>query len=184
MMTTSFPKAFPVLETERLTLRDFDQNDSAGVFKNFSDSKVVEFLMEPITQIEAAEEFIDAFQEEFQAQKSITWAIALKEDNSFIGTCTCELLPGGHAELGFDIARSHWGQGYMSETLQAILNYGFKSLGLVKIKAHTLLLNWRTIKLLKRHHFQVDGVLRENTFVRNKVMDEIFFSLEKDAWIK
>ena len=72
----------------------------------------------------------------------------------------------------------------MSEALRAVLQFGFEKLELNQIKAHTFLLNHRTIRLLTRLNFQVDGVLRENSFVDGKYHDEIFFSVWKNNWLR
>ena len=134
--------------------------------------------------MDVADDLIQDFQEEFKQHKGITWVIALREENLLIGTCSCQLKPGERAELGFDLNPAFWDKGYMSETLQMVIKYGFEKLNIRKFLAHTLLLNSRTISLLKRNHFQVDGTLRENTVVNGQLMDEIFFSLDQNDWQK
>ena len=180
-MKIKFPESFPILETERLLLRAISSNDKEGVFRNFSDADVTQYLMPPLKSISQAEEFINAFTEEFEQGSALTWAIELKADGTFLGTCSCEITNAGSAELGFDLARPYWGQGFMSETLRMVLRYSFGKLALNQIKAHTLLLNHRTIRLLKRLNFQVDGLLRENSFGGGEYHDEIFFSLWKKS---
>ncbi len=180
-MTTTFPKTFPTLETERLILRILKPEDKEGVFRNFSDPKVTEYLMPPFTKMSQAEGIIKAFVEEFEQGSALTWAIELKAEGLFLGTCSCEPKSAARADLGFDLAPAYWGQGLMSETLRAVIRFGFETLELTQIKAHTFLLNHRTIRLLKALSFQVDGVLRENSFGDGKYHDEIFFSLWKTA---
>ena len=183
-MKIKFPKTFPTLETERLVLRTLTADDKEGVFQNFSDADVTQYLMPPLTKMSQAESFINAFVEEFEQGSALTWAIALKADSVFLGTCSCEIKSAARAELGFDLSRTHWGQGLMSEALRAVLQFGFEKLELNQIKAHTFLLNHRTIHLLTRLNFQVDGVLRENSFVDGKYHDEIFFSVWKNNWLR
>lgn len=70
----------------------------------------------------------------------------------------------------------------MTEAINAVVTYGFHHLRLTKMEAHTLLLNSRAIHLLKRTHFQVDGLVRGNTVVDGKFEDEVFFSVHKRDW--
>ncbi len=181
-MTINFPGEFPSLETEHLLLRQLTTEDNKAVFNNFSDEDVVKYIMQPITTIEAADEFIKAFIDEFTRKEALTWGIVLKSDNACHGTCSLMIKPGMNAELGFDLAKTHWNKGLMSEAVRAVVDYGFRQIGLEKIEAHTLLLNSRSVHLLKRVKFQVDGVLRENCFFNGQFWDEIHFSLQNKDW--
>ena len=181
-MKTGLPKTFPILETERLILRSLTPDDKEGVFRNFSDQEITKYLMSPFRNIGQAEDIIKAFVEEFEQGSALTWAITLKPDGEFLGTCSCEINSGDRAELGFDLARSHWGKGLMSEALRVVVRFGFENLNLTQIKAHTYLLNYRTIRLLKKLDFNLDGVLSNNSFMNGKFHDEIFFSLWKANW--
>jgi ribosomal-protein-alanine N-acetyltransferase len=182
LSVAQFPTQFPQLETERLVLGALTLEDKAGVFGNFSDEEVTRYLMQPFTSLEQAESIIKAFLEEYEQGAGATWAIRLKRDGAFIGTCSCELKPGFRGELGFDLSKAHWGRGYMSEAIGAIVAYGFESLELTRIEAHTVLLNSRAIHLLKRLGFQVDGVLRESSWGSGRFWDEVFFSLHRKDW--
>ena len=178
------PNDFPRLETERLILRELSLDDKDAIFRNFSDEEVTKYLMAPLTSLDQAERIITAFLDEFEQKAATTWAISLKQDGAFVGTCTLEPKPGTRAETGFDLAKVHWGKGYMAEALRTIIQYSFEELELGKVEAHTLLLNSRAIHLLKRLNFQVDGILRESTLCRGELRDEVFFSLQRKDWTK
>jgi ribosomal-protein-alanine N-acetyltransferase len=183
MSKAELPTGFPQLETERLVLRELTIEDRESVFGNFSDRKVTKYLMEPFTSLEQADNIIKAFQEEYERGTGLTWAITLKQDGAFIGTCGFENKPGLRGEIGFDLSRAFWGMGYMSEALNAIMVYGFEKLGLDKVEAHTLLLNSRAIHLLKRLDFKVSGVLRESSWGNGRFWDEVFFSFPREDWL-
>ena len=181
-MKTGLPKTFPILETERLILRSLTPDDKEGVFRNFSDQEVTKYLMSPFKNIGQAEDIITAFVEEFEQGSALTWAITLNSNGEFLGTCSCEINSGDRVELGFDLAPSHWGRGLMNEALRAVLQFGFENMNLQQFKAHTYLLNHRTIRLLKQLDFNLDGALSNNCFMSGKFHDEIFFSLWKANW--
>lgn len=162
MSALNFPSKFPILESDRLILRCMKASDALALFANYSDEDIAKnFLDEPLKEIQQAEQFIEAFQEEFSQGKAITWAITFKETHQMIGTCSLMIREGASAEIGYDLAKAHWGQGLMTEALEAMLGYGFDELGLEMIKADTMSANARSINLLKRLQFQLDDV-RDN----------------------
>lgn len=160
MRVSKFPQAFPRLETDRLILREISQDDRYGIFRNFSDRDVAKwFFEEPYTRIEQADEIIQAFKNEFEQGEGLTWAITLKGSNEFVGTCGYgEVEIGSCGEIGFDLAKEHWGKGLMSEALGAIIDYGFDAFGLGEVEAHTYSTNSRAIRLLTNLGFQLDAV--------------------------
>jgi ribosomal-protein-alanine N-acetyltransferase len=160
METLEFPKTFPKLETDRLLLRAITPEDRAGLFKNFSDKEVASwFFDEPYSRIEQADEIIQALIDEFEQGTGLTWAITLKGSNEFVGTCGYEEVEvGSWGEIGFDLAKEHWGKGLMSEALSAIIEVGFHMLRLDKIEAHTYATNARAIRLLRNLGFRMEDV--------------------------
>ena len=160
MNVPNFPKTFPRLETGRLILRQISADDRDGIFRNFSDPEVAKwFFEEPYSRMEQVDEIIRAFSQEFEQGEGITWAMVLKGNDEFVGTCGYgEVEVGSRGEIGFDLAKEHWGQGLMSEALGAIVAYGFEVLGLDRVEAHTYSANARAIRLLERLGFQFEKV--------------------------
>jgi len=165
MTEQEFPKDFPTLETKRLVLRKLEETDAKALFENYSDEEIAKnFLDEPLGDIKQASQLIEAFNEEFAQGKAITWAIVLKNTDKMIGTCSFMLETSGCAEIGYDLAKTYWGKGLMTEALEAMIGYGFNELGLEIIKADTLSNNSRSTNLLKRLEFQLDDVREGSHF--------------------
>ena len=165
MSGLEFPKEFPQLETERLVLRDLAESDSSALFQNYSDEDIAKnFLDAPLTDMEQAIRFIEAFRAEFRQGEAITWAVSLKGTNEFIGTCSYMIEANSCAEIGYDLSKAHWGKGLMTEALRAIVKYGFDELGLQRIDADTLSENSRSVKLLERLGFRLEDVREGSHF--------------------
>jgi len=160
MTKLDFPKHFPAIETERTILRAISNDDTDAIFRNFSDTEIACWFFEhPLTEIEQARQFIEQFNTEFEQGQGLTWAIALKESNACIGTCGYVYVEIGHqGEIGFDLAKEYWHQGIMTECLKAIIEYGFFTLGLLNIEAHTFSNNERAKHLLEKLGFQLDHI--------------------------
>jgi len=174
MTKSGFPETFPRIETARLILREISQDDANGIFKNFSDSDVAKWFFEqPFTKMEQVTQIIDEFNRDFVQGKGLTWAITLKENGTFIGTCGYgEVGSGDRGEIGFDLAKEQWGKGLMNEGLTAIIDYGFKALNLLKIEGYTYSNNTRAIRLLEKLGFQLENVSQ----------DSHYFSLREGYW--
>ena len=150
----------PVLETKRLLLRAITAEDRQAIFGNFSDPDVANwFFDKPLTTLEQTDEIIRVFLDDAETGKGFTWAILLKEDLHFLGTCSySNVEPGCQAEIGFDLAKEYWGRGFMVEALRAVIEYGFRSMGLEKIVADTYSHNLQARRVLEKLNFQVDSI--------------------------
>ncbi len=160
MVETEFPQTFPRIETERLILREITHDDTGAIFRNFSDPEVPKWFSEqPLTETDQATNFVEDFMTEFEQGKGLTWAITLKENGTLIGTCGYgEIEAGNRGEIGFDLAKEHWGQGIMCESLKPVIGYGFSVLRLSVVQAHIDSNNDRARHLLDKLGFQSDHV--------------------------
>jgi len=177
VVSSRFPEDFPTLETDRTTLQELTVEHAEGVFRNFSDAEMMRYLMTPITSIEQATQFVEAFAEEFKDGAGLTWAIVEKSTGVFLGTLSYVVDADGNGDIGFDIWKDYWGQGLMIEALQAVLDWGFNELGGQRTEAHTLVGNTRAIRVLEHAGFQVNQVRQDNTVVHGEPEDEIFFTI-------
>lgn len=150
----------PFLETVRLILRAITPDDRFAIFANYSDPQVAGwFFDQPYTRIEQADQIIQEFIQKASQGNGLTWAIILNASGEFVGTCGYENFTSSReGEIGFDLAKAHWGQGYMSEALGAIIPFGFTELDLFKIEAHTYSSNIRARRLLEKLGFTMQAV--------------------------
>jgi GNAT superfamily N-acetyltransferase len=85
-------------------------------------------------------------------------------------------------DISIFIATEYQGQGYGSEAIRWILNWGFQMAGLHRIGLQSASFNTRAIKLWERLGFQKDGNLREAVWINGKWHDEVIFSILEDEW--
>src|SRR5437868_14976345 len=104
MLTLDFSD-FPVLETERLLLRNITIDDAPEVFFLRSDKQVMQYLdREPCRSIEEAKAFIEMILGMLKKNESILWTITLKNDPAtMIGTIGYWRIEWEHyrAEIGY-----------------------------------------------------------------------------------
>ena len=86
-------------------------------------------------------------------------AVFLSADGEFVGTCSYEHIDEDLcAEVGFDLAKEHGRQGYMTEALGAVITFGFTALGLARIRADTYSSNAGARRVLEKVGFGVHSV--------------------------
>ena len=142
------------IETERLTLREWREEDVAPLLAMCRDPRVMEFLgpLQSQDKVEAA----IARQRDHQANLGhCYWAIERKSDGMMIGFCGIQPEPegtpiAGLPDIGWRLARDTWGQGYAREVAQATLDWGFANLTDDTIWAITVPANIRSWGLMER----------------------------------
>lgn len=169
---------FPEIETERLLLRETMPEDAPAIYRLFADPLVTRYYdLESYTSIEQAEALIDFFDESFEMERAIRWGIERKSDGVLMGTCGYVWLRPHRGEIGYDLHSDFWRQGYMSEALDAILDFGFTELGLNRVEALTMLENEASGGLLRSLGFVEEGVMRQHDFFKGQFHDMRLFAI-------
>lgn len=177
---------FPHLETERLILREICPGDAKSLFTVLGDEAVTEFYDDEVfREVFQASEQIDAWAAGFRARRCVRWGIAQRGKGEIVGTCGYYGFHTWHkrAGLGYELARSLWQQGIMTEALGEIIRFGFERIGLNRIEAVVMPKNEGSVKLLAGLGFHQEGVLREYENWGDKgCVDLIMFSLLKHEY--
>jgi ribosomal-protein-alanine N-acetyltransferase len=109
---------FPVLTTERLTLRQLASGDERELFILRSDIEVNKYLDRPISKtIDDTRKFINKVNENIERNESLYWAIILTGKNALVGTvCLFGYSDENYkCEIGFELLPGFQGQGIMNE---------------------------------------------------------------------
>ncbi|MBK5445138.1 MULTISPECIES: GNAT family N-acetyltransferase [Peribacillus] len=174
---------FPILETERLILREITKEDAEGIFACFSNENVTRYYgQETLESIEEAEKFVDFFSNNYNEKRGIRWGIEKKETKGIIGTIGFNAWLPKHkrAEIGYEIHPEQWGKGYASEAVSRVLTYGFDVMNLTRIGAVVFLNNEASNKLLTNIGFQKEGVLKKYMYQNGIAHDTYVYSLLKN----
>lgn len=157
--------SFPVLHTERFTLRAPVLQDADDVFRILGDPQVTRYFGTlPMKTREEAVRRIASQQRAFDEGTGIRWAIVDRRTGRYLGSCGFWRLVPEHsrAELGYELAPEAWGQGVMTEALAAVLEFGFGGMGLHSVEAHIHPENTGSRRVLEKLGFTREGYFREN----------------------
>jgi len=177
----------PQLETRRLILRQLTPEDVTALLKHFGNPEVVKFLeMNPLKTIHQANEWLKWMQSFFASKDGLRWGVVLKEgDGSVIGSAGL----GGwnreanYAEIGYDIVRPYWRQGYGTEVARALVEFAWEHMNLNRIEAEIVAGNEASSHILKKLGFKQEGVLRQRVFKGGQYWDVLLFGLLRHEYI-
>jgi ribosomal-protein-alanine N-acetyltransferase len=147
---------FPVLTTERLTLRQLSIDDKQNIFALRSDTEINKYLdREPSKTIDDAINFIKKVNDNIKNNNSIYWVISLTSTKTFVGTvCLFDFSNKKNScEIGYELMTKFQGQGIMKEATQVVIDYVFQTLKFKKILAFTHYENLNSTNLLLKFNF-------------------------------
>ena len=157
------------IETERLILRPFQEDDVDRLFLLDSNPEVMKYVgQKPLTKKEQSAEVIKMVQKQY-AEKGIgRWAVIEKESNLLIGWSGLKLIDyeiNGHQnfyEIGYRFLPEFWGKGYATESALASLDLGFNQLSADKIYAYADVQHQSSNHILTKLGFENKGVFLDN----------------------
>jgi len=176
---------FELLKTERLILKKLTPEIIAYIFENYSDEEIKKEL-----GLTTDEEFLKE-KEKSQGgyttydRTIISFLLVLKENNEPIGRCGYHNWYKDHkkAELGYALNKEeHKRKGYMSECVEAILEYGFNTMNLNRIEACVGPTNTDSQNIIKKYGFTQEGYLRQHYIRNDEIQDSLIFSLLKEEY--
>ena len=131
---------FPIINTERLVLRQLSENDADSVYALRTNKEVLKYIDRPQSRNQGdGLAFIKRITKSVNNSTAMYWVIALKDSTKLIGSiCLWNFSKDiKTAEVGFELFPGYQGRGIMSEALKAVLDFGFNSAMFNTIEAFT-----------------------------------------------
>jgi len=143
-----------IIETDRLLLRTWKEEDAEPYYEMNQDPHFLEFLPYAIS-MEQAKEYVVNTNNRIAENGFSFFAVEEKESGILVGSLGLEKIeepfPFAPAiEIGWRLAFPHWGKGYATEGARAVLEYGLKTLGLAEIVAYTFVENYRSQRIMEK----------------------------------
>jgi len=141
-------------ETARLRLRVWRDADRDAFAALNADPVVMEHFPAVLDRA-SSDAGIDQWLAQFAERGWSNWAAERKDGGGFIGFVGLSIprraLPFSPCvEIGWRLARAHWGRGYATEAARGALRVGFERLGLAEIVSFTALTNVRSRRVMER----------------------------------
>jgi RimJ/RimL family protein N-acetyltransferase len=142
------------LDTPRLRLRQWRESDRAPFAALNADPEVMRYFPAPLGRA-ASDALADSIQTSIAGRGWGLWALELRESGEFIGFAGLAVprlaLPFSPCvEVGWRLARAHWGCGYASEAARGALRVAFERLAMEEIVSFTAVGNRRSRAVMER----------------------------------
>jgi RimJ/RimL family protein N-acetyltransferase len=144
------------LETERLLLRRFTEDDVSNLVELDADPEVMHFVTGGRTtpREEVESDLLPAFFGHYERYAGYGfWAAIERSSGQFLGWFHLRPDEGaapGEVELGYRLRRSAWGKGYATEGSRALIDKGFGELGVERVVAFTMVVNVASRRVLEK----------------------------------
>ena len=181
----------PVIRTDRLILRCAAESDVPALVGFFTENaahmapweppRPPDFLTEEFWRIQ-----VGRHRRAFENGTALMLFLFLRSDpGRVIGQISFTSMLRGPAEMctvGYALAESAVGKGYMTEALRASLDYVFEDLNLHRVMANFMPHNQRSNAVLRRLGFTVEGYARDYLFIDGGWRDHVLTALTNPNW--
>lgn len=181
----------PVIETERLILRPWKEEDREHYFTLSSDEKVMEYF--PNAQMR--EEADAVFARIFARQEEVGQCFPVVEEKTtgaFLGFCGLSVPRGDlglpvwpTVEIGWRLHKAHWGKGITLEAAKAWLDFAFHELKLEEVIAYTAHNNMKSRRVMEKlgmsrnpsEDFRITSLERDH-----RLNPHVLYRLSAEVW--
>jgi ribosomal-protein-alanine N-acetyltransferase len=173
---------FPELESERLIFRAYKKEDAEVLLNMRSHDGVSKYMDTTIpTRVEDTVKRIEGYHNAFNESKGITWAIIEKQNSNQIGDFGIWRIDrqNSRGEIGYILHPDFWGKGYMTETFNTLIRFGFNNLNLHSYEANVNIENKSSKALLLKFGFKLEAYFRENFYYDGRFLDSEIYCLIK-----
>ncbi len=168
-----------LLETNRLFLRGLNPESMTFIFENYTKDEIKNILGHQTEKEYQTEQLKQKKGYAAYNRSFILFLLTEKTSNRIIGRCGIHNWNKEHnrAELGYNITDENYKRkGLMTEAVSAVIEYGFNQLKLHRIEALVGSYNLPSLKILEKHNFVREGLLRQHYYMFDEYLDSIVFS--------
>lgn len=186
MLTPNFTP-FKDIETQRLYLRRLTIDDAPEVLALRGNPENMKYVPRPVLKNEdEALKHIKIINDNIDLNLGINWAITVKGNPKMIGLIghykiNCESF---RSEIGYMILPEYSKNGYTTEAVRAMLDYGFDDLKLHSIEAIIDPENKASERVLQKNGFVKEAHILENEYYDGKFLDTVIYSILKRNYTK
>jgi len=120
-----------IIETDRLYLREFTENDYGDLCEILQDQDVMYAYEHPFSEEEVKNWYNKLIVGHYEKYGFGLWAVIHKETNDFLGQCGLTIQAFNeeeYVEIGYLFKKKHWHKGYATEAAIACRDYAFDKL--------------------------------------------------------
>lgn len=176
-----------IIETERLTLRPWEERDAESLYEYAKDPRVGPAAgWEVHTSVDNSREIIKTV-----LSAEGTYAVTLKGQDRAIGSVGIMMagksnidIPQGEAEIGYWIGVPYWGQGLIPEAVEALLALCFTKLGCSRVWCGYFEGNEKSKRCMEKCGFRYHHTNPHSHFPAREDVEEHFTIITREQWLE
>lgn len=167
------------LESKRLQIRKFNQEDVMAVHAYTSIPFVMKYIPEGVMTLEETTNFVL----ENMGDNAEKYAVVQKEDNQLIGHIAFFKYFGQHTyEIGWVFNPDFYNRGFATEAARTILDYGFSELKLHRIIATCQPENIPSYRIMEKIGMRREGYFKKCIPHGDGWWDEYYYAILEEEW--
>jgi RimJ/RimL family protein N-acetyltransferase len=172
------------LRTRRLLLRDFTAGDLTAMHAYAGDAQVLEHVLYEARDAAQLQAHLDRVLAGQRNRPRRAWelAIVVQRTGRVIGTCDLAVAGRREADLGYMLARRHWGHGYATEAATALVDHAFEQLAVERVYALVDVGNERSRRVLDKAGLHWEALLRRHAHAKGRWWDCHRYGLSRAEW--
>ena len=176
------------LTTDRLILREFNENDFAAVHAYASDIENIKYMIwGPNSEDDTVEFLVECIENANKnPRKQYDFAVTLKDTGNVIGGCGIYLNDTlDEAMLGWVLHKNYWKKGYMTEAGKELVRFAFEELKLHRLYATCDAENYGSYRVMENIGMRREGHAIKNRKVdgyKDEYHDELYYGMLKEEW--
>jgi RimJ/RimL family protein N-acetyltransferase len=177
-----------LITTPRLILREYFEADFEGVHNYARDAETVHFMTWGPNTPEDTSNFIKLAisQQTIEPRDHYHLVVTLKEGAQIIGGCGIHIHRPEHksAEIGYCFNKQFWKQGYATETMHALLEFGFETLQMHRIIATCNPLNTGSERVMQKNGLRKEAHFVQELWQKGRWRDSLLYAILESEWFK
>jgi RimJ/RimL family protein N-acetyltransferase len=163
------------------SLREWRIDDAGLLQKHADNPNISAFLMDRFPHPYTMDDAISWIDLMLRQKPLLIFVIAV--DDKLAGVIGLEMRSDIYRKaplLGYWLGEEFWGRGIATEAVKLITNYAFSTLDIVRIQAGILSSNPRSMRVLEKAGYTMEGVLKNSIFKNGAVLDEWVYGMVKN----
>lgn len=176
------------LETERLLLRHWSQDDYPAFARINADPVVMKYYPSMLTRAES-DAMVGRFENLIAKRGWGFWALELKEENLFIGFVGLHepdyILPVTPCvEIGWRLNKNYWRRGYATEAATAVLDFAFQEIKLKEVYSFASAINKKSIAVMERLKMKNTEILFPHPMLPedSPLSEHVLYKIDQQRW--
>ena len=172
------------IQTARLTLREFREQDLASIVAYSGDARVTRYMFFGPRDEESSREYLDSVLGSQNERPRTRFELAVEHTPTerVIGACDLSMIETGVMDLGYMLEHASWGVGYATEVALALADAAFFDLNAERVISTVDINNKASVNVLEKAGMQWEATFRKARRAKNRWWDCHLYVLARTMW--